>query len=113
MVIKTRSAKNKGKRLQNKVALLIRELFNLSDKDVKSTTMGESGLDIQLSEAAREKFPYAIECKKHARFAIYNIFKQAKANATKEKLTALLIIEQDRSEPLAILTLEDFLKLLK
>ena len=113
MAIKTRSAKNKGKLLQNKVAKLVREQFELSDKDVKSTTMGESGLDIQLSEAAREKFPYAVECKKHARFAIYSIFKQAKTNADKEKLTPLLIIEQDRSQPLVTLTLEDFLRLIK
>ena len=42
--MKSRSAKNKGKRLQNKVRDLILEKFNqLEPDDVRSTTMGDSG----------------------------------------------------------------------
>ena len=44
--MKTRSAKNKGKRLQNKVKELLVEKFksSLEDGDFKSTTMGGSKL---------------------------------------------------------------------
>ena len=62
--MKTRSAKNKGKRLQNQVRDQLLENFKqLEPDDIKSTTMGESGEDIQLSPAARKLIPYAIECK--------------------------------------------------
>ena len=62
--MKTRSAKNKGKRLQNSVRDILLETFTqLEPDDIKSTTMGESGEDIQLSPAARKLIPYAIECK--------------------------------------------------
>ena len=48
--MKTRSAKNKGKRLQNKVRDLILEKFTqLEEDDVRSTTMGDSGEDVLLS----------------------------------------------------------------
>ena len=47
--MKPRSAKNKGKRLQNKVRDLILEKFNkLETDDVRSITMGDSGEDILL-----------------------------------------------------------------
>ena len=60
--MKTRSAKNKGKRLQNSVRDILLETFTqLEEDDIKSTTMGESGEDIQLSPAARKLIPYAIE----------------------------------------------------
>ena len=50
--MKTRSGtKNKGKRLQNSVRDILLETFKeqLEQDDIKSTTMGESGEDIQLS----------------------------------------------------------------
>ena len=48
--MKTRSAKNKGKRLQNSVRDILLETFKdqLEPDDIKSTTMGESGEDIKL-----------------------------------------------------------------
>ncbi len=61
--MKTRSAKNKGKRLQNSVRDILLETFTeLEPDDIKSTTMGESGEDIQLSPAACKLIPYAFEC---------------------------------------------------
>ena len=45
--MKSRSAKNKGKRLQNKIRDLILEKFDsLESDDVRSITMGDSGEDI-------------------------------------------------------------------
>ena len=62
MYMKTRSAKNKGKRLQNNIRDILLENFKeLEPDDIKSTTMGESGEDIQLSPAARKLIPYSFE----------------------------------------------------
>ncbi len=56
--MKPRSAKNKGKRLQNAVRDMILENFTqLEPDDVVSTLMGDSGTDIKLSPAARKLFP--------------------------------------------------------
>ena len=109
--MKARSAKNKGALLQKIVAEKIIKLFSLSPNDVKSAIMGESGMDIKLADNAREKFPFAVECKNLQRVAIYKYFKQAKDNA--EELTPLLILKQNRSQPLAVLSLEDFFTLLE
>ena len=71
--MKTRSAKNKGKRLQNSVRDILLETFTqLEEDDIKSTTMGESGEDIQLSPAARKLIPYAIECKNQEKINIWD-----------------------------------------
>ena len=59
--MKSRSAKNKGKRLQNQVRDLILEKFQqLEEDDVRSTTMGDSGEDVLLSPFARRLFPFSI-----------------------------------------------------
>ena len=70
--MKTRSAKNKGKRLQNSVRDILLETFTqLEEDDIKSTTMWESGEDIQLSPAARKLITYAIECKNQEKINIW------------------------------------------
>ena len=70
--MKTRSAKNKGKRLQNKVRDLILEKFQTLEPDeVRSTTMGDSGEDVLLSPAARKKFPFSVECKNQEKINIW------------------------------------------
>ena len=83
----------------------------LTERDVRSTSMGASGADIQLSELGSAIFPYAVECKKYATFAIYKHWEQALANS--DSLHPLLVIEGDRKKPLAILDLEEFMELQK
>ena len=57
----TRAAKAKGRLGQNEIRDKILETFpELEPDDVKSTTMGDSGEDIQLSPAARRKIPITI-----------------------------------------------------
>ncbi len=71
--------------------------------------MGAGGEDILLSPAARRFLPISIECKSHARYAIYNDYEQARANA--EKYEPVVIIKQNNSKPLAIVDLDYFLRL--
>ncbi len=110
--MRPRSAKAKGKRLQNKVTDLLREKYRdvLEEGDFKSTTMGEHGMDVQLSPAARKKFPFAIECKNQESINIWNCLKQAEDNS--EGLTPLLIFKRNKTKIYAALELTDFLELL-
>ena len=103
------SAKNKGRLLQQKVRDEILKLFpELTEDDVRSTSMGVSGTDIQLSAIGKKLFPYDVECKNYAKFAVYNHYNQRKS-----ELETLLIIKQNRSKPLAIVDLEHFMDLVR
>ena len=109
--MKTRSAKNKGKRLQNKVRDLILEKFTqLEEDDVRSTTMGDSGEDVLLSPAARKLFPFATECKNQEKLNIWDSLKQAESNAGKH--TPLLVFKRNRSKIDATIEFERLLELL-
>ena len=110
--MKPRSAKAKGKRLQNKVTKLLQEKYSsvLEEGDFKSTTMGEHGMDVQLSPAARKIFPFAIECKNQEALNIWKSLEQAEDNC--EGLVPLLIFKRNKSKIYATLEISDFLDLL-
>ena len=108
----TRSRKNKGKRLQNTVRDLLFETFQneLESDDIKSTTMGESGEDIQLSPAARKFIPYAIECKNQEKLNIWSSLEQAENNSNGYE--PLLIFTRNRSKTYVTMDVKEFLRLL-
>jgi hypothetical protein len=107
--MKTSSAKSKGRSLQKWVRDTLLKLNpSLTQDDVRSTAMGQSGVDIQLSSAAKQSIPYSIECKNLARIAVYSLYDQAKANAG--ELTPILVIKQNRSNPLVVVDAEWFFK---
>ena len=110
--MKPRSAKNKGKRLQNTIRDLILEKFNakLEPDDVRSITMGDSGEDILLSPAARRLFPFSVECKNQESLNIWSSLEQAEGNSGKH--TPLVIFKRNRSKIYAVLEFEELLKLL-
>ena len=109
--MKPRSAKNKGKRLQNKVRDIILEKFDkLEPDDVRSITMGDSGEDILLSPAARRLFPYSVECKNQEALNIWSSLEQAENNSGKH--TPLVIFKRNRSKTYAVLEFDKLLELL-
>ena len=109
--MKTRSAKNKGKRLQNKVGDILLETFDtLAPDDIRSAVMGDSGEDIQLSPAARKLIPYSIECKNQEKLNIWESLKQAEDNS--KDSTPVLIFKRNRSKTYAVLEIEEFIKLI-
>ena len=110
--MKTRSAKNKGKRLQNNVRDLLLETFTqLEPDDVRSTTMGESGEDIKMARAAREKFPFSVECKNVEKLNVWEAYEQAKVNCGKYE--PLVVMKKNRKKPLVVLDAEAFIDLIK
>ena len=110
--MRPRSAKAKGKRLQNKVTKLLQEKYSsvLEKGDFKSTTMGEHGMDVQLSPSARKIFPFAIECKNQEALNVWKSLEQAETNS--EGLMPLLIFKRNKSKIYISLEISDFLKLL-
>ena len=109
--MKPRSAKNKGKRLQNKIRDLILEKFDiLEPDDVRSITMGDSGEDILLSPAARRLFPFSVECKNQEKLNIWGALEQAEDNSGNH--TPLVIFKRNRSKTCAVLEFDKLLELL-
>ena len=80
--------------------------------DILSTAMGQSGCDLYLSPAGRERFPFGVECKAQEAIALPAWWRQCTANAEAEGLAPLLVLKQSRREPLAVLRWSDLLALL-
>lgn len=72
--------------------------------------MGAGGEDVQLSPAARTLVPYQLECKNKARSQVHTYYNQAKEHGDHEPL---VIVKMDRDIPLAVLSAETFLQLLR
>ena len=108
--MKTQSAKAKGRRLQQWVRDLLIEKLDVHPEDVESRSMGAGGEDLIMARAAREKFPYSVECKNRNEYkGIYNAFKQAIKHSP---LEPLLVIKMNREKPLAVIDLDHFFDLL-
>ena len=105
------SSKSKGRVFQQKIRDALLAAFpSLEPDDIKSTSMGAPGEDVQLSPAARKLIPYQIECKSKAKSQIHTYFDQAKTHG---KHTPIVFVKQDRKETLAIVELGEFIRLLK
>ena len=110
--MKPASCKAKGRQLQNHVAEEIRTTFGLPPEDVRPAVMGETGCDIKLSHGARQRVPFAIECKKRETLNIWEALKQAEANAKAEGLKPALVFSRNRSAIYATVRFEDLLALI-
>ena len=112
MAIKPQSAKAKGSGLQRLVRDKILEVYqgHLEPDDVRSTSMGAGGEDLQLSPAARKALKGTQwECKARKSFAFYKDYEQAKTHGKGEPV---LVVKGDRKKPMAIIDLDFFLGLL-
>jgi hypothetical protein len=112
MPIKLSSSKAKGRNLQQSVRDTILENFpELEPDDCKSTGMGQSGEDVQLSPSARKLLPVSIECKARKSIVIYSWYHQAKTNC-KAGLEPVLVVKVDRKRPLVCVDAEYFFKVM-
>lgn len=109
--MRTSSAKAKGRRLQQLVRDAILATYkSLTENDVRSTGMGQSGVDVQLSEAAIKEFPYSVECKNKEKLNVYAEWAQATENIL-PGTEPLLIIKKNRHDTLAVIKFEHFMEL--
>ena len=91
--------------------LILETFTELEPDDVRSTSMGAGGEDLQLSPAARKKFPYSVECKNVEKLNVWGAYEQAEANSGNHE--PLLIMKKNRKKPLVVIDLEAFVELLK
>lgn len=110
--MKPQSAKGKGRRLQQWVRDLIIESFDdLEADDVRSTSMGAGGEDIQMSPLARRHFPFSVEAKNCEKLNVWGAYDQAAANSGKHE--PLLVMKKNHKKPLVVLDAEAFMELVR
>jgi len=112
MAISIASRKQKARLLQQRVRDAILAKFpQLTERDVKSTSMGDSGVDVKLSQAAVDLFPFSVEAKAQESVSLWSWWKQAVTN-TEKGTKPLLVIKKSREEPLAVMRFSDFMEIL-
>ena len=111
MMMKTQSRKAKGRRLQQQFMQLLIEKLDIDPEDIESRSMGAHGEDLIMSKAARNKFPYSIECKNQERMNIWSAWEQA--NENKGLYEPLVVIKKNGVRPLVLLDAESFLNMIK
>ena len=109
--VKPSSAKAKGRNLQNWIRKLLIEQLDIHEEDIKTAVMGESGEDIIMARAAREKFPYSVEAKNVEKLNVWAAYEQACANCGDYE--PLLVMKKNHKKPLVVLDAETFVKIIK
>jgi len=90
---------------------LLIEKLDIDPEDIESRSMGAAGEDLIMSKAARDKFPYSIECKNQERLNIWQAWEQA--NNNKGIYEPMLVIKKNGTSPLVVLNAEIFLDYVK
>ena len=110
--MKARSAKNKGRKLQNMVRDRLRSVFSetLETNDIESQVMGMSGEDIVLSPAAKKAIRYSFECKNQERLNLWKSLEQAESNC--EDRQPVLVFKRNRTKTYIVIEFEHFIELI-
>ena len=106
--MKVQSAKAKGRRLQQWVRTKLIEMLEVHPEDVESRSMGAGGEDIIMARAARQKFPFSVECKNTERLNVWDAYDQACANCGDYE--PILFIKKNGRKPLVVLDAESFIR---
>lgn len=110
MAISVAARKAKGRRLQQWVRdKILHYSPSLEPDDVKSTSMGAGGEDVQLSPAARKQYPVSIECKSRANYAFYKDYDQAVINCP-DGNEPILVCKANHRNPVVIVDADWFFK---
>ena len=107
--MKTQSAKAKGRRLQQWVRDLLIEKLDVHPEDIESRSMGAGGEDLIMARAAREKFPYSIECKNQESINIWKSYEQAKENSGEYE--PIVVLKRNNVKPLVLVDANYFVNL--
>lgn len=117
--MKTASCKAKGRRACSEVKeLLCKYAPDLDPDHIAVTPSGCTGDDLFLSPAAREIYPWAIECKNTEAINVWKAFAQAEGHAeihrlTGRQMTPVLFFRRNRSKLMVCLEAENFLEMIR
>ena len=107
--MKTSSAKAKGRRLQQWMRDLLIEKLGVHPEDIESRSMGAGGEDLIMARAAREKFPYSIECKNQESLNVWKSYEQAMENSGDYE--PVVFIKRNNQKPLVVVDANYFVKM--
>ena len=106
--MRPQSAKAKGRRLQQQFRELLIETLGIHPEDIENRSMGAGGEDLIMARAAREKFPFSIECKNVEKLNIWEAYEQSKANCGNYE--PLVVIKKNHKKPLVVVDAEWFIR---
>ena len=109
--MKTSSAKQKGRKLQQWMRDLLIQKLGIHPEDIESRSMGSQGEDLIMARAAREKFPLSIECKNQESVNVWKSYEQAAENSGEYE--PVLVIKRNQSKPLVVIDAEYFVSMFK
>ena len=109
--MKTQSKKSKGRRLQKWVREQLIEKLNIHEEDIESRSMGAGGEDLIMARAAREKFPYSVECKNQEKLNLWEAYSQAEANCGDYQ--PIVFLKRNNQKPLVLVDADYFVNLHK
>ena len=108
--ISTASKKAKARNLQQWVRdKLLHYAPSLEKDDVRSTSMGAGGEDVQFSPAARKLYPISIECKSRANYAFYKDYDQSVINCP-DGCEPVLVCKANHRNPVVIIDADWFFR---
>ena len=109
--MKTQSAKSKGRRLQQWTRDTLVETLKIHPEDIESRGMGGPGEDLIMSRAARDAFPYSVECKNQEKLNIWSAYEQAAENS--KGYTPIVVLKRNNVKPLVLIDAQSFIDLHK
>ena len=110
--MKAKSAKAKGRKLQNLVTQELREAFpSLEEDDIKAQIMGVSGEDIVMSPLAKQTIKMSFECKNQERLNLWDSLEQAETNCDGRCPT--LVFTRNRKPVYAAIPFKELINLIK
>ena len=109
--MKTSSAKQKGRKLQQWMRDLLIQKLGVHPEDIESRSMGSQGEDLIMARAAREKFPLSIECKNQESVNVWKSYEQAAQNSGEYE--PVVVIKRNQSKPLVVIDAEYFVSMFK
>ena len=107
--MRPQSAKAKGRRLQHQFRELLIEILGIHPEDIENRSMGAGGEDLIMARAAREKFPFSIECKNQEKLNVWDAYKQASENS--KDYEPIVVMKKNNHKTLVVLDAEKFVKL--
>ena len=107
--MRTSSAKAKGRRLQQWMRDQLIEKLEVHPEDIESRSMGAGGEDLIMARAARQKFPYSIECKNQEKLNIWDAYNQSQENSGDYE--PIVVLKRNNTKPLVLVDAEYFVRL--
>tara|TARA_B100000212_G_scaffold274772_1_gene214304 strand:- start:410 stop:751 length:342 start_codon:yes stop_codon:yes gene_type:complete len=109
--MKPQSAKAKGRKLQQWVRDKLIEELDIHPEDIESRSMGAAGEDLIMARAARQNFPFSLECKNVEKLNVWEAYEQAVANSGEHE--PLVVMKKNGKKPLAVIDAEAFIRLIR